>query len=115
MALGPRAVSAVLGADEKLVSWFKETWIPDQGFFHTVLYNDPVLLLRNERLTYVVSQRFARERKDWMVLRAEDFDDIASSGAVFARKVDPSIDAAVGRLIDDHLDCARARASSSER
>ena len=114
MALGRRAVRAVLHADPAIVAWFEETWIPDQGFIHTVLYNDPDLTLRNERMTYVPPQRLARRREDWMVLRSEDFGDVMSSGSAFARKFDPEVDAQIAKLVDEAVDRACSVATPLE-
>jgi len=103
MALGSRAADAILDADPQIVAWFKETWIPDQAFFHTVLHNDPILRICNERLTYVVPQSKAKSRSNWMVLRSGDLDEIKQSGSAFARKFDPSVDPTVAILVDDAI------------
>lgn len=104
MALGARAADCVLEAPSGVISWFEQTWIPDQAFIHTVLYNHPELALRNERLTYVVPQSMATTRADWMVLRSTDLPGIESSGSVFARKFDPSVDASIVALVDESVD-----------
>jgi hypothetical protein len=57
LALGRRAVDAVLHADADVVEWYRQTWIPDQSFFHTVLHNQPGLDLSDTPLTYVVPPR----------------------------------------------------------
>jgi hypothetical protein len=108
MALGSRAADAVLGADPATVAWFEETWIPDQGFIHTVVYNDPGLELRNERITYVVPNEKSSQRPQWMTLRREDLDDILRSAAVFARKFDPEVDSLVADLLDAEIDKSRS-------
>lgn len=101
MALGARAADCVLAAPAGVRSWFEETWIPDQAFLHTVLYNHPELALRNERLTYVAPQSLAKARPDWMVLRSADLPDIEASRAVFARKFDPAVDARILAMVDE--------------
>jgi hypothetical protein len=108
LAFDRTAANVVLGADDAVVDWFRRTWIPDQAFFHTILYNHPELRLRNERLTFVVPQRYAAQRPEWMVLRAGDLDDVMGSGAAFARKFDPAVDATVADLIDSAVDDRRA-------
>lgn len=107
MALGTKAAKAVVCADDGVVEWFKRTWIPDQGFFHTVLFNDPTLRILNERLTYVVPQSKAKTRTSWMTLRREDLADVRCSGSAFARKFDPSIDADVLQMVDAFVDATR--------
>jgi hypothetical protein len=108
MALGRRAIGVVLETDPSVEQWFRSTWIPDQAFFHTVLYNRPELTLRNERMTYVVPHRTARQRPQWMTLRREDFDGITHSGAAFARKFDPEVDPGLVGMIDAAIDSERA-------
>jgi hypothetical protein len=103
LALGRRAVDAVLGADPAVVDWFRQTWIPDQSFFHTVLHNAPGLQLQDRPLTYVVPHATKQFRGD-MVLRTADLGAIKESGAAFARKFDSSVDPAVQRAVDIEID-----------
>lgn len=107
LALGARAADCVLDAPADVVSWFEQTWIPDQAFIHTVVYNHAELALRNEHLTYVAPQALARTRRDWMVLRGDDLSAIEASGAVFARKFDPTVDEAIVGLVDALVDRTR--------
>lgn len=107
LALGARAADCVLDPPAGVVSWFEETWIPDQAFIHTVVYNHPELSLRNEHLTYVAPQALAKARSDWMVLRGDDLSDIEASGAVFARKFDPAVDDTIVGLVDARVDRTR--------
>jgi len=104
LAVSRKAADVILRTDATVFDWFRPTWIPDQAFFHTILYNNPGLTLRNERLTFVVPQHYAALRPDWMVLRSDDLDDIMGSGAAFARKFDPTIDADISRLVDAAVD-----------
>ena len=103
IACARRAAQVLLDADPAVVDWFRHTWIPDQSFFHTVLHNRDDLVLSDRPLTYVVPFATKRERGD-MVLRLEDLDAIRASGAAFARKFDPAVDAAVLRALDDAVD-----------
>ena len=103
MAYGRRAAEAVLGADQMVVDWFRQTWIPDQSFFQSVLRNRSELILRDTPLTYVVPHATKKLRGD-MILRLEDLSSIASSGATFARKFDVSVDASVLAAIDAAID-----------
>jgi hypothetical protein len=99
LACGRRAMDALLHADDAVVDWFRQTWIPDQSFFHTVLRNQPGLTLDDTPLTYVVPFATKRRRGD-MVLRVEDLPAIEASGAAFARKFDPGVDGAILRAVD---------------
>jgi hypothetical protein len=106
MAFDRRAAEILLSVDGSVTAWFRHTWIPDQGYFQTVLGNQDSLRLRDDLLTYVVPHS-AVKRADWMVLRAEDLDAIRRSGAAFARKFDPAVDPAVLPAIDASIDAAR--------
>ncbi len=98
LALGRRSVEAVLHADPGVVEWFRQTWIPDQSFFHTVLGNTPGLVLRDAPLTYVVPHETKQRRGD-MVLRIDDLGAIHHSGAAFARKFDATVDPDILRAV----------------
>jgi len=103
VACGSRAMRALLDVDDSVVEWYRQTWIPDQSFFQTVLYNQPGLILNNSPLTYVVPYKAKQQRGD-MVLRAEDLDVVRLSGAAFARKFDPSIDSGILQAVDAEVD-----------
>jgi hypothetical protein len=103
LALGSRAVERVLEADEEVVDWYRQTWIPDQAFFHTVLHNQPDLALSDRPLTYVVPHATKQQRGD-MVLRLEDLGAIRDSGAAFARKFDAAVDPDIVRAVDAAID-----------
>ncbi len=103
VACGSRAMRALLDVDQSVVEWYRRTWIPDQSFFQTVLHNQPGLVLDTTPLTYVVPYRAKQQRGD-MVLRLDDLAVIHNSGAAFARKFDPSIDAEILEVIDAEID-----------
>jgi hypothetical protein len=103
VACGRRAVQALLHADDTVVEWYRQTWIPDQSFIHTVLHNPPDLVLAQTPLTYVVPYRTKMERGD-MVLRVDDLGVIEGSGAAFARKFDPSVDPDILRAVEAGID-----------
>jgi hypothetical protein len=99
VAFGRRAAGVLLGTDENVVAWFRQTWIPDQSYFHTVLHNHRDLVLSGTPLTYVVTEDTKRRRGD-MVLRVDDLAAIGRSGAAFARKFDPAIDPEILRAVE---------------
>jgi hypothetical protein len=103
VACSRRSMEALLAVDDTVIEWYRQTWIPDQSFFQTVLYNQPGLVLDRSPLTYVVSFRDKQERGD-MVLRASDLEVVRQSGAAFARKFDPSVDAEILRVVDAEID-----------
>jgi hypothetical protein len=106
MAFDRRAADAVLAVDGSVTAWFRETFIPDQGYFQTVLANQPELRLQADPLTYVVPHS-AKKEPGWMVLRTADLGAISRSGAAFARKFDPAVDPEVLRVIEETVDAAR--------
>jgi hypothetical protein len=105
MAVGRRSARCILDVDPAVTQWFRRTWIPDQGYFHTVLYNQPELNLRDVPVTYVVPHD-STKHQGWMTITTEDMDAIARSGAAFARKFDPDADSDVLARIDAAVDAA---------
>jgi hypothetical protein len=103
LALGRGAVDAILHVDGSVVDWFRQTWIPDQSFFHTVLHNQRGLNLGDNPVTYVVPHDTKKARGD-MVLRIGDLGAIGASGAAFARKFDDTVDADILAAIDAAID-----------
>jgi hypothetical protein len=106
VACGRTAADVLLSTDDSVVAWFRQTWIPDQSFFHTVLHNHRGLDLSHTPLTYVVSEDTKRRRGD-MVLRSDDLEAIGRSGAAFARKFDPSVDPGILRDVEAGIAGAR--------
>lgn len=109
LAFSRRAAEAVFDANPELTDWYRETWIPDQSFFQTVLYNSPGLNLRNAQFTFIPESRSHRGPGGWMLLRTEDFERLEASGSVFARKFDPEIEPDILRMADDAVDSSRRR------
>jgi len=107
MVLGRRAAEAALDVDPGLSNWFKESWIPDETYFHTVLRSTPGLVLSNQPVTFVLDTP-ARPTRGWMRLGLQDLPAVWASGAPFARKVDPSASPEVLTAIDRAVDM-RAR------
>lgn len=103
VACGRRAADTLLHVDASVVDWYRQTWIPDQSFIHTVLRNHTGLSLSQTPLTYVVPYSTKRRRGD-MALRMDDLEAIYRSGAAFARKFDPSVDSDILRAVDDAID-----------
>jgi hypothetical protein len=112
IALGGRAARGLLDADPAITEWFKRSWIPDETYFQTILYNTPQLVLRNEPLTYVRPTPYP-PYPGWMQLEAEDLDHIWRSRVVMARKIDPIDHAEVLAAIDDAVDRQRSVSSVS--
>ncbi|HKP20230.1 MAG TPA: beta-1,6-N-acetylglucosaminyltransferase [Thermoleophilaceae bacterium] len=96
----------VARADPELVRFFRRSAVPDESFFQTLLMNSPLAgTLVNDDLRYV----------DWSeggpsprVLTSYDLERMVRSSALFARKFDPRVDAAVIDALDAHIDKTRA-------
>lgn len=83
------------------VNFFKYVAAPDEIFFQTVVLNSPFKeSVINDSLRYI------HWPDNWdhpAVLREDDFEDIAKSSSLFARKFDISVDAGVLDMIDQKL------------
>jgi hypothetical protein len=84
------------------VDFFKHVDIPDEIFFQTIILNSPF-----ERMTVNDNLRYI-EWKDPhagspAILRKHDFQNLASSSKLFARKFDATIDVQVLDLIDREI------------
>ncbi|MFM7425451.1 MAG: beta-1,6-N-acetylglucosaminyltransferase [Elainella sp.] len=93
---------AELDAHPEVIQYFKYTFIPDELFFQTLVANSPFqTALANRCLTYL----------DWSnpnptppkVLGLEDFEQLANSDYLFARKFDPHRSQDLLTLIDQRL------------
>lgn len=85
------------------LAFFKYTWISDEHFFQTILLNhtDQPFLERmiNDNLRYIDWTKLGE--KPPAILKCEDFDNIKSSGNLFARKFDDEIDEDILDFLDD--------------
>lgn len=93
-------VRAFVQAHPEVVSFFEHVWIPDELFFQTIVLNSPLRdTVVNDNLRYI----------DWSrdpapaILRRDDLDSIVSSGKLFARKFDTTVDSVILDLLDGHL------------
>ena len=73
------------------VKFFKFVHVPDETFFQTILANSPFKNeLVNQTLHFIKWP--TKPSKHPLLLRLEDFDELASSPALFARKFDTTVD-----------------------
>jgi hypothetical protein len=87
--------------DSGFVSFFEHVWIPDELFFQTILVNSPFRdQLVNDNLRYIDWTRLPAPA----ILRADDFDDIVRSNALFARKFDATVDSSILDMLDRRAD-----------
>lgn len=102
--LSRRVVDFVHGfvyANPHYVRFFEHVFIPDELFFQTIVMNSPLRdTVENNNLRYI----------DWshepapVVFTSADLDRLVSSGKVFARKFDETVDAEILDLLDAHMD-----------
>lgn len=75
------------------VRFFRTTDMPDETFFHTIVMNSPhAARIRNDDLRHIDWSDRSELPRIW---RSGDFDELASSDDLFARKFDVTVDAAV--------------------
>lgn len=89
-----------LGAHPAFYRFFTHVDVPDEIIFHTILLNSPLRgSLVNDDLRYI----------DWTrqplpaILGVDDFEALASSPKLFARKFDPRVHAEILDLVDREL------------
>ena len=90
-AANGRAVERLLGAPERVLRHFERTPTPSEGYSHTVLMNDPKVVVRPEMLHF--ARWGASAHPD--ILGVEDLSAMLASGRWFARKFvedDPVLD-----------------------
>ncbi len=103
--LNDRAISYVqniLRTHPGIMRHFRQTFIPDEAFFQTILFNNPEFRLSHDNrrlvnwnaMTYSASPEY---------FRTGDFDRIVASGAHFARKFDTSYDYQIVDLLDAYV------------
>ena len=85
-------------------SFFRRTHIPDEMFFQTILMNSHYSSrIVNDNKRYVDWNRSTAGGHP-AILTKSDFDNIKTSGKLFARKFDPSIDSEILNLIDQDIE-----------
>lgn len=93
--------------NEDYVRYFKSVYIPDEIFFQTILLNSPLKdSLINDSLRYTKwapQTASLKERGSPMILGKNDFEDMAKSSKLFARKFDLTKDTDVLDLIDEKI------------
>lgn len=83
------------------VRFFEHVFIPDELFFQTIVMNSHLRdSVENDNLRFI---DWSREPAP-AVLRRRDFEALASSPKLFARKFDETVDAEILDLLDAHID-----------
>ncbi|HTU37586.1 MAG TPA: beta-1,6-N-acetylglucosaminyltransferase [Acidimicrobiales bacterium] len=111
-ACNRRAAAAVLQADERVASWFRRSHIPDESYFQSLLHRDGRLRIDHRVVTWVPPQPPA-PTQGWMLLKADELPAVVTSGAAFARKLDPKRNPEAIAASDAYVDATRQ--STAER
>lgn len=85
----------------RIVRYFKYCWGADEFIFSTILYNSPFREKITDNLVYVDWR--GQSKGHPKILRAEDFNDLRTSGKLFARKFDMSVDADIVMMLEDAI------------
>ncbi len=93
---------ATLHAEPQVARYFRHTFIPDEAMFQTMLANSPFAArVSAEALHYIDWER--PNPKYPRTLDDEDFERLAASEALFARKMHPERSAGLLRRVDREL------------
>lgn len=85
-----------LDENEWYYDYFKQTYTPDEWFYHTLIMNSPFkTAVINNNLLYLIMGEKLSERNSPVFLTSKDIPTIEKSEHFFARKFDESIDRTV--------------------
>ncbi|MDH5333669.1 MAG: beta-1,6-N-acetylglucosaminyltransferase, partial [Thermoleophilia bacterium] len=85
-----------------VVSFFEHTLHPSELFFQTIVMNSPLApTVVDDSLRLV---KWAAEARSPVTLTTADTADLLASPALFARKFDARVDAAILDVLDEHLE-----------
>lgn len=105
-ACNSRSATVLVQADKGVAAWFKHSHIPDESYFQSLLRHDNRLRVSSAMVTWVPPQP-PSPAPGWMLLKRDELDKVASSGAAFARKLDPERNPDVRAAIDQLVDSGR--------
>jgi hypothetical protein len=84
------------------VRFFRYVYLPEEIFYQTVLLNSPIKdSIVSDDLRFIVWP--AVDKKHPATLHTSDFQELASSPKLFARKFNPDADASILEMIDGKL------------
>lgn len=88
-------------AHPEYVRYFKYVDVPDEHFFHTLLLNSPFGdSIVNDDLRYA---DWSAHGPNPSILRSDNFDALAQTGDLFARKFDATVDHEILDIIDERI------------
>jgi hypothetical protein len=107
------AVRSLKDVDPLITTWFKKSYIADESYLQSVFHNDPRIRVSKDRVCWLPPQPYPW-RDGWMTLSVDDVDNILTSGAPFARKVDFRINPAVVSALNAAIDAERSPRTSPD-
>jgi hypothetical protein len=103
----------VVARDPEIIRFFRRSAVPDEAFFQTILMSSPLApTIVNDDLRYI---DWSEGRPSPRVLTMADLETLKASHALFARKFDTRVDAAVLDALDEHIDAQAWPASGDRR
>lgn len=95
------SVDRFVQSNPSFVRFFEHVFVPDELFFQTIVMNSALREgVVDDDLRYTDWERMPAPA----ILGASDFPKLIESGALFARKFDPAVDARILDLLDSHID-----------
>jgi hypothetical protein len=107
IAFNAKSAEVILDTDPKIKEWFSLGHIADETYCQTILRNTPELVVTDTVVTFVPDEPIGVVHPDWMLLTPDQLPSVWSSGAAFARKVDPLTRAEVISALDAEVDRRR--------
>jgi len=94
-------------AHPRFVQYYRRTLIPDESFFHTIIFNHPGFRIFNDHKRFISWHNHIFPNPQ--VLGVQDFENLIASDQHFARKFDLNVDATVLDMLDEHINANRGR------
>jgi Core-2/I-Branching enzyme len=88
-----------LEKNKNYYNFFKNTEIPDESFFHTIIFNSPFSKKYAEYLCYV---DWGDHKRNPKILTTVDYKNLIRSDLLIARKFDLCVDSKVLDMLDEH-------------
>lgn len=87
--------------NKKIVRLFKYMWAPDEMMFQSILYNSPYrTTITNDNLRFA---DWSGQQPSPRVLTMADAERLTTSGNLYARKFDITVDSEILDLLDRHI------------
>jgi hypothetical protein len=83
------------------VDYYKNTIIPEESFFHTILINQSEFNISKENMRYI--RWHSSNTGSPAILGVQDFEDLRNSNKHFARKFDVKVDSKILDLLDNYM------------